>query len=310
MTRILVTCIQMQDCLEEFADELSELGWQVSSPAISGQQMSENELIQILPDFEGVIAGDDPFTANVLRSATCLRAISKWGIGTDNIDHSMAAALGIKVARTPDVFGDEVADVAYAYVAGLARHLFSVDREMHKQGWPKPQGLSLRGEPASIIGLGNIGMAISRRLAISGMRVRAVDPSPRAATKATEAGIELTDLEDAVSGARFLILSCPLTKDTRGLVDEKLLARLAPGAYLVNVARGPVVKQDDVIARLRSGDLAGAALDVFDVEPLDDRSPLRAIPNVVLGSHNASNARRAVLRASRTAVDNLKEMLV
>jgi D-3-phosphoglycerate dehydrogenase / 2-oxoglutarate reductase len=309
MTRVLVTCAQMKESLPELQQEIDELGWQIEAPELVGQQFTEDELIDLLPGIEGVIAGDDPFSANVLRSAPHLKAISKWGVGVDAIDVTAAQARGIAVSRTPDMFGDEVADVAIGYAICLARGLIGIHNSVASGGWLKPNGFTLRGKTTVVVGLGSIGTAVAVRLLALGMNVRAVDPSPQAIEQARNLGIELETLDDAAQDANLLVTACPLTAETYGVVNAKVIARMGDPAWLVHVSRGPVVNMDDVRRSLDSGRLAGAALDVYPEEPLPISDPLRGHPNVIFGSHNGSHTREATLRASRAALINLATSL-
>ena len=269
------------------------------------QQLSEDELLKIMPEIDGVIVGDDHFTAAVLAAAPRLQVLSKWGIGTDCIDQVTAARLGITVTNTPGVFADDVANVATCFILMLARGLHRVDAAVRGGTWMKLEGESLRDKVLGIVGVGSIGGALAARGAAMGMQVIGFDPSPATVESATAAGVEMLDLDQVLPRADYLVLCCPLTPQTQHLIDAAALARMKPGAKLVNVARGPIVDEPALVAALQSGHLSGAALDVFEVEPLPADSPLLRMPQVVLGAHNGSNAKEAVERTSRLAVQNL-----
>lgn len=309
MTRVLVTCAQMKESLPDLKPELAELGWDVLAPELTGQQFSENELIELLPGVAGVIAGDDPFTRRVLDSARDLKAISKWGVGIDGIDTDAAKEFGIGVTRTPDMFGDEVADVAIGYLICLARGLVEIHNSVVQGGWHKPNGYSLRGKKAGIIGLGDIGCAIAVRAKSLGMEVRATDPDEGAQARAGELGISLVSDVQALDGVNALFTACPLTPATRGIVSESVLESLGTPAWLIHVSRGPVVDTTAVTEALAAGTLDGAALDVFPHEPLPLEDALRRVPGVLFGSHNGSHTREATLRTSKRALINLVEVL-
>lgn len=160
--RVLITCKQMQVELPLHAARLRAAGYDPVAPELAGQHFTEAELKELLPGVVGMIAGDDPLSADVLRAATDLRVLIRWGIGMDSVDHAAAADLGIVVRNTPAVFGDEVADSALAYILLLARGHHLVDAEVRRGDWPKLEGFSLAGEQAGIVGLGRSG---SRSLA-------------------------------------------------------------------------------------------------------------------------------------------------
>jgi len=302
--RVLVSCVQMQGELHRFEQDFAARGIELVVPEVH-QQLSEEELLEIMPEIDGVIVGDDKFTAAVLESSPRLHILSKWGVGTDCIDLEAAARLGITVTNTPGVFADDVANVATCYILMLARGLHRVDAAVRAGTWLKVEGESLRGKVLGVVGLGSIGRALAERARALGMEVTGCDPAAQARAAAEAAGVRATALDDVLATADYLALCCPLTPQTHHLIDARALAVMKPGAKLVNVARGPIVDEPALADALRTGHLAGAGLDVFETEPLPAGSPLRELPQVILGAHNGSNAREAVERTSRLAVENL-----
>ena len=301
---VLVTCPPMQASVVDWRSRFDALGIKVGLPEVV-QQLSPAELIALLPAYDGMIAGDDPLNADVLHSAARLRVVSKWGIGLDSIDLGAAAELGIRVTNTPDTFGDEVADVALGYLVMLARQLHRIDRSVRGGAWAKPQGVSLAGRTLGIVGLGSIGRALARRGAAMGMRVIGHDVDAATGRRASGEGIEVVELEQLIDEADVISLHCPLTDQNRHMINEARLARVRPGSYLINTARGPLIDERALIAALQAGRLAGAALEVFEEEPLPAGSPLTGMDNVILGSHNASNTAEAVARVNELAIDNV-----
>lgn len=306
--KVLVTCRQMQDVMGQFEARFAEHGIEVAQPSVV-QQPSEAELIEIIGDFDGMIAGDDPLTADVLSHASRLRVISKWGVGTDGIDKVAAEERGIRVTNTPNVFGDEVADVAMGFVTILARQLHRIDASVREGGWLKVRGESLTGKALGVVGFGSIGQAVGQRGLGFGMRVLAYDVTEHAQAAAAQLGVAYLSLDEVLSGSDYLVLCAPLNEATHHIIDSQALAKMREGSKLVNVSRGPLVDEQALVDALRSGRLSAAGLDVFEEEPLPADSPLRDFPNCVFGSHNGSNTLEGVLRASRLAVDNLFEGL-
>lgn len=302
--RVLITCKQMQVELPLHAARLRAAGYDPVAPELAGQHFTEAELKELLPGVVGMIAGDDPLSADVLRAATDLRVLIRWGIGMDSVDHAAAADLGIVVRNTPAVFGDEVADSALAYILLLARGHHLVDAEVRRGDWPKLEGFSLAGEQVGIVGLGSIGLAVARRCHGFGMRVVAHDPFVDPAV-ALDVDVALAVLDDVLAQSRFVVLTCPLTADTWHLVNQRTLGRMRSDSYLINVGRGPLVDEAALAEALSTGVIRGAGLDVYEVEPLPMHSPLRRLDNVVLGAHNGSNTRQGVARASAEAVERL-----
>lgn len=304
---VLVTCRQMQAELPIHRARLEALGYEVLSPDLGGrQQFTAAELLGMSREIVGIIAGDDELSGEFFHGAAPhLRSVVRWGIGVDSVDFDAAAETGVSVTNTPGVFGGEVADAAMAYLLALARGTASVDRAVRHGDWPKYEGISLEGATIGVIGLGSIGRQVVRRAAGFGSRILGYDPFPSSDLP----DISLVSLEEIAARSRFVVLCCPLTPDTHHLINAAFLGAMSRDAYLVNVARGPVVDEDALTEALRNGRIAGAALDVFEVEPLPAESPLRELPNVVLGAHNGSNTREGVARASAVAVDLLIEGL-
>ena len=306
--KVLVTCKQMQVELPVHQARLEAAGYEVLSPELTKQQFTEQELKDFLPGVVGMIAGDDPLTADVIAAGTDLKVIIRWGIGMDSVDHAAAASAGVTVRNTPAVFGDEVADSAFGYVLLLARGHHLVDAEVRAGGWPKVEGSSLAGQRLGVVGLGSIGRAIAQRGLGFGMEVVAYDPYADAEA-AQASGVSIVPLDELFSTSGFVVLASPLTDETFHIVDKRTLGLMRPDAYLVNVGRGPLVDEPALVEALQAGIIAGAGLDVFEVEPLPADSPLRELRNVVLGAHNGSNTRQGVARASAEAVRRLLESL-
>lgn len=302
--KVLVTCPPMLGMIDEFIRPAAARGFELV-PAKVTQVLSQDELVALLPEFDGWIIGDDPATRRVFEAGRNgrLRAAVKWGIGVDNVDFGACKDLGIPIINTPNMFGGEVADVAVGYVIGLARQLFAIDRGIREGGWPKPAGMSLAGKRVALVGFGDIGRSVARRLAAFGMPIVAYDPGND--DNGGIAGIERAAWPERIGEADFIVFTCALNAHNRHMLDERVLAMARPGVQVVNVARGPLIDERALIDALRAGHVAAAALDVFEVEPLPMDSPLRAMPQCIFGSHNGSNTRDAVRRASHEAMERL-----
>lgn len=303
---ILVTCRQMQVELPRLRERMETLGYEVIAPDLDGrQQFTAAELLEYSSRLVGIIAGDDELSQEFFAGAGRLKTVIRWGIGMDSVDHEAALRHGVRVRNTPGVFGQEVADSAFGYILNLARGHAVVDAAVRRGEWPKWEGFTLAGTRLGIVGFGAIGHEIAKRGMGFDMDVVVCDPFVETAP----GGVQLTDIDELLATSRVIVLACPLTPATFHLIDAARLARIRSDAYLVNVARGPVVLEADLIEALKARRLAGAALDVFEVEPLPLDSELRTLPNVLLGAHNGSNTREGVARASRAAVDFLLEEL-
>jgi D-3-phosphoglycerate dehydrogenase len=298
----------MQSYAGDYATAFAEHGLQADLPPVV-QQLSEGELLKIIDQYEGVIAGDDEFTERVIDKATHLRAISKWGVGIDNIDLVAAGRRGIRVTNTPGTFADEVADVAVGYLVLLARQLHRIDAGVRSGEWPKIEGISLAGKALTIVGLGSIGTALARRAHAMGMVVTGFEIADAQRDAARALGVEIRDLDAALRSADFVSLNCPLTPENRHMLSAPQFDEMRRGVFLVNTARGPLIDEGALVRALETGQVAGAALDVFEDEPLPSTSPLRQFDNVILGAHNSSNTAEAARRVSDLAVQNLLDSL-
>jgi glyoxylate reductase len=262
---------------------------------------SRSELIECARDVEGLLCLlTDIVDADVIAACPRLRAISNYAVGSDNIDSEAAAARGIEVRVTPDVLTETTADLAFALLLAAARRLPEGERAVRAGEWStwEPSGWlgeDVHGATLCIVGLGRIGGAVARRAEGFGMRVVAVgrgDP-----------------LRDALADADFVSIHCPLTDETRGLFGEAEFTAMKPTAVLVNTARGPIVETDALRRALAEGEIAAAALDVTDPEPLPVDHPLLEIPNLLVVPHIGSATHRTRERMADLAVDNLMAAL-
>jgi D-3-phosphoglycerate dehydrogenase len=273
------------------------------------QVVSREQLLERIPGAVGIVAGDEIIDAQIMDAAPSLRIIARWGVGLDGVDVEAAAARSIEVANTPGAFDDAVADVCLGYLILLARQLHVIDRGVRDGKWLKPTGWAIQGRVLGIVGLGGIGTAFAHRARALGMVVIGTDPSPQRRQVAVASGVRVVELEELLATCGVLSLNCPLTPHTRGMIDDAALARLPRGSFLINTSRGALVSEPALVNALRSVHLAGAALDVFEEEPLPMKSELRAFDNVIFGSHNASNAADAARRVSDLAIGNLLRAL-
>jgi glyoxylate reductase len=240
----------------------------------------------------------DPVDAALLDAAPELRAISNYAVGTDNVDVAAAGRRGIPVGYTPDVLTDATADLAFALLLALARRLAEGERDVHEGQWvtwepDRALGAEVTGATLGLIGFGRIGQAVGRRAEGFGMEVL---HTARSGGVPLEALLERSD---------FVSLHLPLTEETRHLIGEDALARMKPTARLINTARGPIVDPAALERALHAGEIAGAALDVTEPEPLPADHPLLRAPNLLVVPHIGSATVRTRHRMSEIAVDNL-----
>lgn len=309
MQKVLVTCPPMLGMFDEFVEPAKKLGIELVA-ANTTQVLSEAELMSLLPDYDGWIIGDDPATKQVFEAGITgkLKAAVKWGIGVDNVDFNACKELNIPIINTPNMFGGEVADVAISLMLALARQTHFIDREIRTNfSWPKPAGMSISGKHVGVVGFGDIGASLVKRL--SGFDVTATVYDPGVEGNKGFAFVERAPFPVGLDKCDFLIFTCALNKHNYHMLNAETISKLKPGAMVVNVARGPLIDEPALIAALLSGHVAAAGLDVFEVEPLPKLSPLRDMPQCVFGSHNGSNTKEGVRRATYKAISHIADFL-
>ena len=305
--KVLITCPPMLRQIDQFREKFEGLDIDITTPDVV-QTLTVEELIDIVPQHDGWIIGDDPATFEVFEAGKAgrLKVAVKWGIGVDNVDFAACDRLGIPITNTPGMFGAEVADLAMCYILGLARDAFFIDREVRSGNWPKPAGISLGDKNIGIVGLGDIGRNIAKRANAHDLNIIGWDPYADMLPDYIElqnnwpTGIERCD---------FIVFACALTEKTQHLFNQGILEKLKPGVRVVNVSRGLLIDEIALLDGLTSGVITSAALDVFEDEPLKQSHPILANDRCILGSHNASNTIDAVIRASDEAINLLYGML-
>jgi D-3-phosphoglycerate dehydrogenase len=309
MPTILFSAPYMIPFLDRFRPVLARYGLDLITPQVR-ERLEEEEILKYAGQFDGALCGDDRYTRRVLEAcAPRLKVISKWGTGIDSIDSVAAAEMGIRVCRTPNAFTLPVADTVMGYLLAFARRQPWMDREMKAGKWQKLPGRALHECTLGIIGVGNIGKAVARRARAFGMTILGNDIVEIDHVFLAETGVEMTSLDDLLSRADFVSLNCDLNPTSRHLINARTLSLMRPTAVLINTARGPIVDEPALVEALQSGIIAGAALDVFEVEPLPLDSPLLTMDNVLLAPHNANSSPAAWERVHWNTIKNLLEGL-
>jgi len=279
-----------------------------SLSAIAGRSLDDVKAGVADADF--AVWWDLPITADVIAAAPRLKLFHKWGVGIDNIDLDACRARGIKVARTTGSNAIPVAEFTIGLMIALARKIPASHASTVAGTWLKndvwKQSLLLSGKTVGIIGLGSIGKGIAKRLAGFDCRILYTNRNRIAAAEEQALGVTYAPLDQLLAESDIVSLNCPLTPETRSMINAAALARMKKGALLVNVARGGVVVESDLVDALKSGHLAGAAVDVFDQEPPPADHPLLHLDNVICTPHSAAiafeNSRRGVAHWMRNIV--------
>jgi D-3-phosphoglycerate dehydrogenase len=271
---------------------------------ISGQCKTTETLIPLVREADAVITQFAPVNRDVVAAMEKARVIVRYGIGADNVDLAAARERGIPVCNVPDYCIDEVADQTLAFILSMTRQVIPNCLKIRGGGWglaaPLEEMRALRDLTVGLVGFGRIGREVSERLAAFKCRRLVFDPAV-AADAVKEAAAEPVDLPALLAASDIVTLHCPSTPQTRKMIDAAAIAKMKPGSILINVGRGDLVDPNALIGGLQSGRLSGAALDVFDPEPLAETSPFRSMSNVVTASHIASASVRAVKKLRETA---------
>ena len=302
---VLVSAPYMLPVINRFRPVFKRAGVDLLIPAVE-ERLEEDDLLPLAGSFDGTICGDDHYTDRVLAACSPrLKVISKWGTGIDSIDQAACARLGIRITNTPNAFTLPVADSVMAYILAFARRQPWMDRMMKSGRWEKIPGRSLSECTLGVIGVGNCGKAVLRRAAAFGMELLGNDIRPIEPEFLAEYRVEMTDLDDLLARSDFISLNCDLNPTSRHLINPETLAKVRPPAVLINTARGPLVDEAALARALQAGELAGAGLDVFEVEPLPPDSPLLALENVLLAPHNANSSPAAWERVHWSTIRSL-----
>lgn len=307
--QILLTAPYMIPFVERFRPVFEKYNLDLILPEVE-ERMEEADLLRHAGQFDGTICGDDRYTERVIQACVPrLKVISKWGTGIDSIDAEACSRYGIKLCRTLNAFTLPVADSVMGYILAFARRQPWMDREMKSGKWVKIPGKSLSEHTLGVIGVGNIGKAVTRRARAFGMKVYGTDIIQVDPVFIAETGIEMTDLKSLLANSDFISVNCDLNPTSHHLINRETLACARPGAVLINTARGPIVHEEALIEALQAERLAGAALDVFENEPLPLTSPLLKMDNVLLAPHNSNSSPAAWERVHWNTIRNLVEGL-
>jgi D-3-phosphoglycerate dehydrogenase len=267
-----------------------------------GRKLTADEIASLLGDIDGLIAGTEPLTREVLLRAPRLKVISRCGTGLDNVDLAAAAELGIQVRNTPDAHVDAVAELTLAVMLSTLRRLPEADRSIRAGAWEKPMGRLLRGRTVGLVGLGRVGKRLIELLSPFHVTVLASDPHEDR-DFAAASGVEYVRLDDMLEHADIVSLHLPYSAQVHHLFDADRLSRMKPGSILVNCARGGLVDEAALCSALQEGHVGGAHLDTFEHEPYE--GPLIGLPAVTLSSHIGSYAVEGRVQMEREAVQNL-----
>lgn len=284
----------------------SQVGEVVYNPTT--RPLTSAELVGLLPGCDGYIAGLDIIDRAAIAAADRLRVIARYGVGVDNVDLPAAWEKGITVTNTPGANAVSVAELTIGMMLALARNMPEVCAATRRGEWPRFNGLTLQDKCVGLLGLGSVGKQVARRLGGFDCRILAYDPYPDVAF-ARQHAVDLLPMDDVLAKADFLTLHLPLLPETNHLVNAHFLASMKRGAFLINTSRGELMDEPALVEALKSGQVRGAALDVFTKEPPGAENPLLGLPQVIVTPHSGAHTDGATQRMGRMALEDCLAVL-
>lgn len=305
--KILVTPTSLQpakgskalEILREFSDDLvfNELG----------RPLTEDELIPLLKDCDGYVAGLDFVTEKVINSCENLKIISRYGAGFDRVDIAAAKAKGIPVTNTPGVNAEAVGELAFSLILSVARRITYLNNSTRNGEWVRSTGMELKGKTIGIMGLGAIGKVVARCAKGFEMNVIAYDPFINEAY-CKENNITVCTFDEVVEQADVISLHLPLLDSTKHMINKDAISKMKPTTILINTSRGGIIDEDAAYEALKAGKLGGLGLDAFEIEP-PTGSPLFELDNVVVTPHTGAHTKEATDNMANAAIKNLIDVL-
>jgi len=294
-----------QDIAREGKDYLLERGYELRISPADDAETLRREIVGC----DGMIVRIQPVTAELIAAADRLRVIARYGIGTDNVDLDAATARGIRVVNAPGANANGVAEHTVAAMCALSKRLVHCDRAVREGRWNDRIGMQigdLEGSTVGVIGFGRIGQLVAQKCRFGfGMRVLALNAHLREVPDY----VEPVSLEELLRRSDFVSLHVPATPETVGMIGAEALRLMKPSAFLINMARGSLIRDAELAQALREGTIAGAALDAFDPEPPDPQNPLLSAPNVLLSPHTAGVSAASSAAVSLLAAQGIDDVL-
>lgn len=305
MYDVLISAPYLIPFLDRFKPVFEHFSIRLLTPRVE-ERLEEDDLAKMAGQFDGTICGDDRYTPAVLKACSPrLKVISKWGTGIDSIDRAACEELGIRLMNTPNAFTLPVADSVMGYILAFARQQPWMDKAIKNGIWKKIPGRSLSECTLGVIGVGNVGKAVLRRARAFGMTLLGNDIQPIPRDFLLENNVRSVSLQELLENSDFVSVNCDLNPTSYHLINQQTLGWMKKGSILINTARGPIVDEKALGDALLAQTLAGAALDVFEQEPLPDMSPLLEMENVLLAPHNSNSSPAAWENVHWNTIRNL-----
>jgi len=306
--KVLISAPYLQPFIERFKPFFEANEIEIVVPIVN-ERLEEDDLIKYAHDVDGIIAGDDRVTEKVLNLTPKLKVISKWGTGIDSLNKPLCDKRGVIIRNTPNAFTIPVSDTVLGYILNFSRNLSFMTEAMRQGEWKKIPGKALHESSLGVIGVGNVGESVLRKARAFGMTLYATDIKKIPSDLVVELVIKEVSLKELLNKSDFISINCDLNETSHHLINEKTLAMMKANAVVINTARGPIVHEEALVSALKQGKIGGAALDVFEEEPLPHSSPLLKMKNVMIAPHNSNSSPFAWEFIHTNTIDNLMESL-
>lgn len=306
---ILLSAPYMMPFFDRFTPIFKHYGCEVIKADVN-ERLSEKEILNYAGKFDGTVCGDDRYTPDVIKQCSPrLKVISKWGTGIDSIDKAAAEKFGIQVFRSVNAFTVPVSDSVMGYILAFARRQPWLDRAMKSGEWEKLPGRALSECTLGVIGVGYIGKEVLLKAKSFGMKLLATDIIAPPDEFVERTKVHMVSLDQLMQSSDFISVNCDLNPTSFHLLNLETLKRAKQGSVVINTARGPIIEEPALISVLQEKKLDGAALDVFEVEPLPLNSPLLNMNNVMLAPHNSNSSPTAWEKVHWNTIRNLLDGL-
>lgn len=274
----------------------------------SAHPLTSAELVPMIKGIDGMIAGLDEISGEVIQAADRLRVIARYGVGLDRVDLEAARKKGVIVTNTPGANASSVAELTVGLMIALARHIAEANRRTKAGEWPRLKGTTLMGKTVGLLGLGSIGRRVAKLLSGFDCRVIGYDPVV-GKERAAQFGVEWMERDEVIRNADFLSLHLPADSVTENMFNQHLIARMKDGVYLINTARSELIDEEALIVALRTGKIAGVALDTFRHEPPGADHPVLQFEQVIATPHMGAHTDDATNSMGRIALNECLAVL-
>ena len=300
--KVLITSRSFGKISDEPLNILKDAGFEVT---MKGKDFDQAEFEAMIGGYDALIIGAHEFPEAVMERCPDLKIICKHGAGLDNIHLDKAKELGIAVCNVPGTNANAVADLTFGLMLAVARNIVSTDRWVHQGKWQTAIGVDVFGKTLGLMGFGAIAKNVARRAKGFSMKVLAYDPYVKELPQEFQDYVTLADRDTVIANCDYLSLHLPLTNETRGMIAGPELARMRKGSYVINCARGGIVSEKALYEALSSGHIAGAAMDVSEVEPMEAGNPLLTLDNVIVTPHIGMYSKEAIGAVSLICAQNV-----